>query len=1079
MSDIFPLHVFPQGSLSSSVITTVWVGVFVIAYFNLRLGWVMSGLVVPGYLVPLMLVKPWSAAVVIVEGFVTYFIVWFFSEFLSRWCRWSNFFGRDRFFALVLCSIVVRVSFDGWLLPYVGDTLDRIWHLPFDYRNNLHSFGLIMVALIGNQLWKTGLIRGLMPFFTTLLITYLIIRFGLMELTNFSISSLGYLYEDMAASILASPKAYIILVSAAFMASRMNLYYGWDYNGILIPSLLALQWYQPMKILATMIEAGVILILANLLLQLPAFKNATIEGARKLLLFFNISFAYKMLLGYALLWFLPEFKVTDSYGFGYLLATLMALKIHDKNILPRLSRATMQTSISAVIVASVIGFSLTLIPRDSDWRDDEDPSVFTETQPVLDGSLDEIFSNHRLILYQSHFADSFGSPLPGEINDFIRALESIKIYTVQRKVQNYKRIHYYLDKLNYQVRLIDERYLYISEKPPIRGWGIYLVDLDSPTRLGIEIPAPLEERGTVDGGFELFKTLGAQALSIAGTARTVNADRSGDVLQNQQSFFHVFHRNMNRHDVLQLRGYTSATARQLGGVRRAETDFELKGVKSVLWIKERPPESLNLVHLKTLLDEYDVAWGRSPLTNIQRESSRWGFAELILNAADMRKLLFRRLQLQSDISYVERDLSIDGYLQEWLLNSKGEMAEKGSDLYVVPKPEEMLFLDQEVLTPLFHLVENKYGASGWTEDGLDELRAIVNAAGVFGYSVVRYRHRSTQQNYLILAETGPLDERHYWGTYVIRLSDSRNYAVQIPRPLYEINSFEYAVTLFERIQAKVLMVAGAHPLANRDRSSDLVDFHNKVNFFNLVNQVFLRERNDAEFIVIQSRAFAIRPDQPIPQSDVLLAHGRGIGGEPSHLELNLLRAIRNDGLSLQYVDGSEETSGYEVAGSGQALYLNSTQNKQFIGMWLSPLARSGYRQQTENKTQENQFRSLGIANQEADIYKVVGVEQSWTHSDSLPTELQRQIESYLKHHDIVLLHKIRSSWPNYVYKRVMDVSSRQAFLTVSDHRNKLISVVNLLPRSGQVVSIDKAQNLGNRLAEFIESRATWLHWING
>ena len=1078
MSDIFPLHVFPQGSLSSSVITTVWIGVFVIAYFNLRLGWVMSGLVVPGYLVPLILVKPWSAAVVIVEGFVTYFIVWFFSEYLSRWCRWSNFFGRDRFFALVLCSIVVRVSFDGWLLPYVGNILDRNWHLQFDYRNNLHSFGLIMVALIGNQLWKTGFIRGLIPFFTTLLVTYLIIRFGLMELTNFSISSLGYLYEDMAASILASPKAYIILVSAAFMASRMNLYYGWDYNGILIPSLLALQWYQPIKVLATMLEAGVILILANLLLRLPVFKNATIEGARKLLLFFNISFAYKMLLGYALLWFVPEFKVTDSYGFGYLLATLMALKIHDKNILPRLSRATMQTSISAVIVASVIGFALTFIPRDSDWQDGEELTTSTVTQPDPGDSLDDVFSHHRLILYQSHFTDRFGSPLPGEIDNFSHALESIKKYNAQRNSKNYGRINHDLDKLNYQARLIDQRYLYISEKPPIRGWGIYLIDLDSPSQLGIEIPAPLEERGTVEGGFELFKSLGAKSLSIAGTARTINADRSGDVLQNQLSLFHVFHRNLNRHDVLQLRGYTSETARQLSGVRRAQTDFELKGLSSVLWIKERPPESLNLVHLKTLLDEYNVMWGHSPLANIQRDISRWGFAELILSAADLRKLLFRRLQLQADITYVEHDLSIDGYLQEWLLNSKGEMAGKGSDLYVAPKPEEMLFLDQEVLTPLFHLVDEEYSVSGWTKDGLDELRAIANAAGVFGYSVVRYRHRSTQQNYLILAETGPLNKRRYWGTYVIRLSQSRNYTVQIPRPLYEINSFEYAVTLFERIQAKVLMVAGAHPLANRDRSSDLVDFHNKVNFFNLFNQVFLREQSDAEFIAIQSRAFAIRPDQPIPQSDVLLANGRGIGGQPSRLEQDLLRAIRNDGLSLQYVDGSIETSGYEVAGGGQALYLNSTQKKQVIGMWLSPLARSGYRQQSENKSQENQFRSLGIANQEADIYKVAGAQQRWTHSDSLPADLRCQIEAYLKHHDIVLLHKIQSSWPDYVYKRVLDVSSRQAFLTVSDRRDKLISVVNLLPRSAQVVSIEKIHDLDKRLAKFIESRATWLHWTN-
>ena len=50
---MFPIELFPPGALSASVITTVWVGVFVVAFFNLRFGWVLSGLVVPGYLAPL------------------------------------------------------------------------------------------------------------------------------------------------------------------------------------------------------------------------------------------------------------------------------------------------------------------------------------------------------------------------------------------------------------------------------------------------------------------------------------------------------------------------------------------------------------------------------------------------------------------------------------------------------------------------------------------------------------------------------------------------------------------------------------------------------------------------------------------------------------------------------------------------------------------------------------------------------------------------------------------------------------------------------------------------------------------
>ena len=61
--DLFPLPLFPEGSLRESVVTTVWVGVFVISFFNLRFGWTYSGLVIPGYLVPLMLTNPVSCIV--------------------------------------------------------------------------------------------------------------------------------------------------------------------------------------------------------------------------------------------------------------------------------------------------------------------------------------------------------------------------------------------------------------------------------------------------------------------------------------------------------------------------------------------------------------------------------------------------------------------------------------------------------------------------------------------------------------------------------------------------------------------------------------------------------------------------------------------------------------------------------------------------------------------------------------------------------------------------------------------------------------------------------------------------------
>ena len=65
------LNIFPSGGgLGQSVITTVWVGIGVVCFLNLRFGFPLTGLVVPGYLVPLFIVSPTSAIVILIEAVI-------------------------------------------------------------------------------------------------------------------------------------------------------------------------------------------------------------------------------------------------------------------------------------------------------------------------------------------------------------------------------------------------------------------------------------------------------------------------------------------------------------------------------------------------------------------------------------------------------------------------------------------------------------------------------------------------------------------------------------------------------------------------------------------------------------------------------------------------------------------------------------------------------------------------------------------------------------------------------------------------------------------------------------------------
>ena len=411
--DLFPLQIFPPGGLDSSVITTVWIGVFVVATFNLRFGWVLSGLVVPGYLVPLLIAKPLAAGVVLLEA-VSPTASSPPSQDRSHASKGGAVLRRDRCFALVLVSVAVRLVLDAWLLVELGEWLAREHDINFDYRNNLHSFGLIIIALIANQFWKTGLARGLVPLVVTVGLTFLIVRYGLMEFTNFRISGLSYMFEDVTASILAGPKAYIILLTTAFVASRMNLFYGWEFqrdpHPVAAGSAMVRTDQDP-----HLVPRGVPRARHRRSADAVArLRNANIEGARKLLLFFNVAFLWKLLLGWLVISVAPQLKTSDYFAFGYLLSTLMAIKMHDKGIALRLTWSTLTTSAVAIVIASIAGFALTLLPSTGLGPDAERTLARVTAAPSR--SLVDAISDEKRRMYAA--LGSWTTPLPNELEAF-------------------------------------------------------------------------------------------------------------------------------------------------------------------------------------------------------------------------------------------------------------------------------------------------------------------------------------------------------------------------------------------------------------------------------------------------------------------------------------------------------------------------------------------------------------------------------------------------------------------------------------------------------------------------------------
>ncbi|HVR73259.1 MAG TPA: poly-gamma-glutamate biosynthesis protein PgsC/CapC, partial [Planctomycetota bacterium] len=873
------LHIFPEGSLAESVITTVWVGVFVLAMFNLRFGWTLSGLVTPGYLVPLLIVKPLAAGVIFLEGVIAYVIVWLFSERASRLGKWSSFFGRDRFFALVLTSIGVRVVMDGYLLPHIARLSADTFLRDLDFSSNLHSFGLIIVALIANQFWKPGFRRGLLPLVTTVGITYLLVRYPLMYLTNFDLGSLEYLYEEIATSILATPKAYIVLVITAAIASRLNLYYSWDFNGILIPSLLALQWYEPLKILTSFIEAWLIYFVASYCLKLPILKEVTVEGARKILLFFNISFAYKLIVGHACHWLNPALQASDFFGFGYLLPSLIAMKMHDKGIPVRLTRTTLQASIAGTLGASVVGFALTLIPRGTPWPPAYAAGEATLAAQAVSKDVVEQLREDKVLLYGQSAAggDAPAIPLPSETEAFTRALKSLRQCLLHGRQTDLDEARASLLEAGYDLLELKGGHLYLRERGLRRGWGAYVLDRNRPPGLLIEVPAPLEEWATMEAGAYLSKLFGAASLAVSTKASRHDKKDGMDTSISSRGFFNEFRRVFGVQEVLQVRGYTASGVRALFGIRAGAVEGAMSEIPSSLWVKSKLPSSMDLPALKEILAGIRIEWSSPPIKSAQRAGFSAEFGALFLNREDRKRLLARFLlageSRTSAASNEGESEPPETSFQEWVLESRSDIAGRGSNLYVAPDLGTLLFLDEEVLKPLLELTRRSQEQTLPPEVIATEVRAIHGAATALNYQVLQFQDKASGERYVILRERPDAFPRRYWGLYVFRLGKSGAHAIEVPHPIYEMNTFEYGVSLFERLSATYLLIAGCHPKCNTDGSSDVVLPRNKRNVFNLVNQVILREARDAPLLVVQVRALGPNRGVVLPDSDALLSLG--------------------------------------------------------------------------------------------------------------------------------------------------------------------------------------------------------------
>ncbi|MBT7101091.1 hypothetical protein HN937_27185, partial [Candidatus Poribacteria bacterium] len=907
------------------------------------------------------------------EAVLTYFIVRALSDHLSRFGLWDDFFGRDRFFAMVLVSIGVRLICEAWFFPIVGEAAVRTFGVTFDYHNRLHSVGFVVVPLLANVFWKPGLRRGFLPAAFLMTATYLVVRYVLIPYTNYSVARFDLLYEDVARGLDSGPKVYIVLVVGAWMASRVNLKYGWDMGGILVPTLLMLAWTTPTKIVATAGEATLVAAVARYILGSRFLESTTIEGPRRTLLVFSVGMVIKFIVGHMTAIPGLGFKATDMYGFGYMLPTLLADKILTKNSLGIVLIPVLRTSLIGFAIANGVGYGLYVASdylATSAATHDDAPHI-----EVRDAPLADVLTLDRARILPAEARNTYDTPLARELSGFRQAFATIR----DRDEAHYPEALDTLADLDmHAVRVRDAEAgitsIYMREtgarairsaagadrefgadRRGLHGRGIYVVNEAPRADIVIEVPRPRAEWKTLDAAAALYTRLGARALIVAGAHARASRDASADVLREPGTLYHEAHRAVLDSTVIQVRGSNED--------------------ESELWVKRSlPGEGLDLRELRDVIGEFRLTWEETGVEDIQRRDSRGSFATLSLSRAARRRAVVWGSGARA--VRVDTTLRPADTLIEHFRSTPEILAPRGSELYRPPTMPELLYFDEAVITPLL-----AYARAWRPGHPLGELDSIAVAAARFRYELAVYE--VDDAHFVVLAEDMAAGGgRRYWGTYAFRAGQAEPVIVEIPHPVGEFGTLDMGIRLSQDLSARALFIAGAHRAANRDGSTDWTDGENTRSVFHLAHQIVVRDSAGlGDPLVAQIRGFRPKDREwqtPVGEvaleiaatrSDIVISLGVETPSRavtpPQALELET--ALAGLGHTVDYFDGGPQHMAFAARDNLQLRHMTGHDTGTFAHVWVSDDIRSRYRQATVSESLRDLTVQLAIPSATTDI----------------------------------------------------------------------------------------------------------------
>lgn len=210
------------------------------------------------------------------------------------------------------------------------------------------------------------------------------------------------------------------------------------------------------------------------------------------------------------------------------------------------------------------------------------------------------------------------------------------------------------------------------------------------------------------------------------------------------------------------------------------------------------------------------------------------------------------------------------------------LAESGR--FVVPKQTEQA---------AFSKIVSNLGAGGLVD--------AAELAGEYRYALVRYIDLGDEgaASYL-LREEMPISRG--WGLYVFREKMANNIIVEAPHPLADKQSDLTALNVYRALNARALLIAGAHRDANREGVADVS--HTPDSIFQSVHESLLEKKPALSDVplVLQIHGFSSKKHPGYPK--VVLGFGQKITQSEILLSRTLVDALTARGIQAGICEGN-------------------------------------------------------------------------------------------------------------------------------------------------------------------------------